>query len=132
MNSYLLIAACLIFLLGIFHSVLGEIKIFMRMKNAEELPVLRGIPLLWNRPDAARITIRMVWHLATVLAFCIATILTLLSLRSSLSENEVCFVKIIGSSMLLSFVLSLIVSKGSHMAWIFFLAIGMLCFIAVF
>ena len=131
MNLYLLSASSLIFILAIAHSVLGEIKILRHLKNVNDLPVLNGIPLLWKNTNATKLTIRMVWHLATVLAFCIATILFQLSLLTTLTLTETYLVITIGISMLVSCIVSFAFTKGNHASWIAFLVIGVLCVMAV-
>lgn len=132
MNPYLLIASSLIFLLAIAHSILGEIKILRHLKKVNDLPVLQGIPLLWKNVNASKLTIRMVWHLATVLAFCIAIILFQLSMLNSLTANEICIVFTIGISMFISCIVSFAFTKGNHASWIAFLVIGVLCVMAVY
>jgi hypothetical protein len=131
MNIYLLIASSLIFILAIAHSVLGELKILRHLKNVNDLPALNGIPLLWKNTNATRHTIRMVWHLATVLAFCIAAVLCKLAMLNSLTPTEVCIVITIGVSMLISCLAALLFTKGNHASWIAFLVIGILSLMAV-
>lgn len=97
------------------------------MKDVQTLPVLKGIPLLRNDPDAAKLTLRMVWHLLTALALGPISILGYFSFLSSLNGTEIFVVKMTAASMFLSFLISLIFSKGKHAAWIAFLAIGILC-----
>ena len=131
MNLYLLASAVLMVGLAVVHSVLGEIKIFRHIKDPDELPHLKGFPLIRKNDYAAKLTIRMVWHLITVMALALTAILFHLSLLPSLTGSEVCIVKIIGASMFASFIVSLIISKGSHVAWIAFLLIGTLCIMGV-
>ncbi len=132
MNLYLFISSCLTFLLAILHSVLGELKIFRYFNNVQGLPVLQGIPLLWKKPEAAKLTIRMVWHVTTVLALAIGIILCNYSFIQTLNTTDIYVIKIIGGSMLVSCLVSLILTKGSHASWIAFLIIGVLCFVSIF
>lgn len=131
MNYYLLFAASLTFLLGITHSILGEKKILRKLKQ-ENLPQMEGIPLLWKNADATRLTIRMVWHGTSILMFCIATILLYFSaLPHFLAEIHFTIIWVITVVMFLCCLVSFILSRGSHMAWLLFLLIGILCLVGV-
>jgi hypothetical protein len=131
MNIYLLSAAALLLLVALFHSVLGEMKIFMKMKDSQELPLLQGFPLLRKNPDATKLTLRMVWHIPTVLAFCLIGIIVRIAFLPSLNETEVSIIWIIGASVFVSFLVSLIMTKGIHGSWIAFLLTSILLMLGV-
>ena len=62
------LAAILIALLGLAHSVLGERYILVRLFHRE-------LPQLFGGTAFTRNTLRFAWHITTVLAFCISALL---------------------------------------------------------
>ena len=63
MNGALLAAAALAVVLGIAHSYLGERFILVRLFRRADLPKLVGSAELTKQ------TLRLAWHITTVLAF---------------------------------------------------------------
>ena len=125
MNTYLLTAAILCFVLGIAHSVLGEFLIFnskrykgnlVPSKQTEDLKE-RHLRILWAT-----------WHLASVFGSGIGAILMKLSLGKSQLNVAIADVVIqpIIYTMLLSSILVLIGTKGKHPGWIVLLSICVL------
>jgi hypothetical protein len=125
MNTYLLIAAILCFVLGIAHSVLGEFLIFnskrfkgnlVPSKQTEDLKE-RHLRILWAT-----------WHLASVFGSGIGAILMKLSLSKSQLNVAIADVAIqpIIYTMLLSSILVLIGTKGKHPGWVVLLSICVL------
>src|SRR5205809_279848 len=119
MNVYLFIASCLSVVLAFAHSLLGEIKIFKFLKD-EGLPTMQGIPFMWNINGPAKRTLRFVWHISSILGLGIAAILAYFSNQASIGKNEIFVVKMIAASMILSGLLTLVMSKASHLGWILF------------
>ena len=128
MNTYFLIAGILCFILGLVHSILGEVLIFkgkrnngsiIPSKNSTELKE-RHLRIIWAT-----------WHLASIFGWCIGIILV----KISLSQNDLNlkFIAMIIQSMMYTMfagsLLVLIGTKRKHPGWIVLLVIGMLLLI---
>jgi hypothetical protein len=79
MQAYLLGAAVVAALVGVIHSVLGEVLIFRKLSKGSIIPnqaaaplVLRNVRILWAT-----------WHLASAFGFGFAAILLILANRGS-------------------------------------------------
>ena len=117
----LLLAAALLLITGVAHSYLGERYILMRLFQRENLPKLFG-------GTAFTIgTLRFVWHLLTVVWFGVAY-LTLVASRGEISNKEVLLV--IAILALVSAAFPLYFTRGKHLSWIVFLAVGILVLLA--
>ena len=123
MNAYLIAAAALAFVVGLVHSVLGEIMIFRRMrKPGRVIPTDGGAILLGSN-------VRILWaswHVLTVFGWGMAAILVWLSQPISGSADDAAIVHVIGMSMLIGSVLVLIATKGRHPGWIGLLGVAVL------
>jgi len=117
MDIALYIAAFLIFLIGIIHSYLGELYILTRLFRHDNLPKLFGGTEFTKR------TLRFAWHITTIAWWGLAVILIFLA-QPNISKNTIGLV--IGITFLVHFAIALIASKGKHMSWIVFLAVGVL------
>lgn len=129
MNTHLLIASSLSVVLALAHSLLGELKILKHLKD-ENLAEMKGIPMMWKTFGFTKRTLRFVWHIASILGLGFAGILFYYSGLPTLYTNEIVVIKIIGTTMLLSGLVTLVLSKGSHMGWILFTAIALFCLMA--
>lgn len=118
MSALLFSAAVVAILVGSFHSVLGERYLLGRLLRSDHLPHLFGGPEFTAR------TLRFAWHLTTVAWWGFAAILILLA-RESASPKGI--LRVIAVTFLLTGVLTLIVSRGRHLAWIAFVFIGTVC-----
>lgn len=110
MNTYYLCAAILAFLLGLAHSLLGELLIFrtLRLRNAQ-LKWLspRHLAALWST-----------WHLVTVLGWTLAAAL----LWMAFPPHRIATLGLILSVFLAACALFWLAgTKGKHPAWIVFL-----------
>lgn len=122
MTTLLSIAAFLAFAVGAAHSYLGERYILVRLlRRPDALPRLRG-----GTEFTAR-TLRFAWHLTTLAWWGFAAILVLLA-REAVSFRNVCAV--LAATFLLSGAVTFLASRGRHLAWIVFLAIGAICLYA--
>lgn len=121
MKTALLIAALLTFGVGLAHSVLGERYILSRLFRRSDLPHLFGGPEFTER------TLRFAWHLTTIAWWGFATILVLLA-QESLSAQSVSGVAAV--TFLVTSAITAVVSRGRHLAWPVFLAIGATCALA--
>lgn len=122
MNILLVIAAALVALVGIAHSYLGERYILGRLFRRGNLPDL------FRKADFTKRTLRMAWHVMTVLGFGFAALLIVLA--SSDREDIRTMCQIISATFALSGLLSLVVSRARHLSWVAFFAIAGLVWIA--
>ena len=128
MNIYLFIAGILCFLLGIAHSILGEILIFKnKRKKGKLVPTLEGVDL---KSKHLRI-LWATWHLASIFGWCLGATILKISLIQGEPQTEFgCFfVDVSMISMLASSLLVFFSTKGRHPGWVVLLAIGILLFV---
>ena len=126
MNVFLLLAAAILFLIGIMHTVLAEWKgertLVRRITRARLLDSSDAQDLV------ARRIVRLAWHL-TSLTWCgIAAALTYLAFVEQ-TESLRMVVRILASTFLLHSVLSLVIVRGKHTSWYMFLLVSLLCFL---
>jgi hypothetical protein len=114
----LVTAAALIWLTGLAHSVLGERYILIRLfRHADSLPRLLGGTAFTVG------TLRFAWHLTTVAWWALAYMVYALA-HGPLSRDELLLV--IGATALVSAVFPLVFTRGRHLSWVVFLAVGAL------
>jgi len=113
----LYVAATLTLLIGVAHSWLGERYILTRLFRRGDLPTLFG------GQEFTRNTLRFAWHITTISWWGFATIL--LVMAGGPPAPKVLGL-IIGVTFLVHFVITLVASRGRHLAWPIFLAIGAL------
>ena len=118
MNSRLLAAAILSSVLGLAHSYLGERYILVRLFRRDDLPRLLG------RADFTKQTLRLAWHVTTVLAFGIAAVLIVLASPDHVSTQTIA--QIISITFAFSGLVALLFSRGQHLSWIVFFSIAVL------
>ena len=94
MNTYFLIAAVLIFLMGLSHSIMGERFFLVRLFKREPLHHF-GDAVFVNR------TTRIAWHLTTISWWNAAAVLIVLSFRP-LDHTEFLVGRIISNIFLLN------------------------------
>ena len=117
METALFLAAFLTVVTGIAHSVLGERYILGRLFKRADLPALSG---------SARYTasvLRLAWHVTTLAWFGLAAVLVLLA-RPAVPTQAIGLA--IGATFLAHFAIALVGSRGKHLSWPLFLAIGVL------
>ena len=115
-----LLAAAFAVALGIAHSFLGEKYILIRLFRRSDLPQFFGGTEFTIR------TLRFAWHLTSVAWWGAAALLFLLA-QGPLSSAAVSGV--LAAVFLVSAAITFIASRGRHLAWPVFLAIG---FIALY
>ena len=117
-KASLLIAAALLLLLGLVHSVLGERYILMRLFRRDNLPRLFGSDGFTKR------TLRFAWHLTTVVWLGVAVLLVRLAGAPPPGVPE------IGATLAVtagaSGLVALVGSRARHPAWIVFLVVALL------
>jgi hypothetical protein len=112
----LLLAAALIVLTGLAHSILGERTI---------------LPPLFGSDDFTRRTLRFAWHLTTVTWFAFAALLV--DASGALDErwgpaSVERGVQILEIGSAACGLVALLGSKGRHLSWVVFFAVAALCF----
>jgi hypothetical protein len=113
----LYIAAILIFILGLAHSVLGERFILVRLFRRDSLPKLFGSTEFTTR------TLRFAWHVTTVAWWGMAVLLWRAA-YGNLSQESV--LTVLGYTVIFSGVLPLVITRGRHLSWVvLFLAGGL-------
>jgi len=111
------IAALLIALIGVAHSILGERYILTRLFRRGDLPKLFGGPEFTQR------TLRFAWHLTTILAFGLAGLLVQLAQATP----AILLVRTIGWTLFMSGLLPLIHTRGRHLSWLVLFSAAALC-----
>ena len=111
------LAAALAIGLGIFHSVLGERYILIRLFRREHLPKLFGSDLFTKR------TLRFAWHLTTLAWFALAAVLLAVAAGPT---GPRFFTDLVAATALASALAAAVGSRGRHLAWVVFLAIATL------
>ena len=102
---------------GAAHSYLGERYILMRLLRRGDLPRLFGSDLFTRR------TLRFAWHLTTVAWWGLAALL-LVAARSPDPISRTALGGIVAGTFLASALVTLLGSRGRHLAWVVFLAIA--------
>lgn len=125
MNLSFLIAGILCFVLGIVHSIFGEILIFSSKREKGAIVPAKKSPDL--KAGHLRI-IWATWHLASVLGGCLGAILLKISLQPIGLDSEVSKMVVQSTifGMLAGCLLVLIGTKGKHPGWIVLLLIAIL------
>ena len=111
------LAAALTFGIGVAHSVLGERYILIRLFRRPDLPKLFGGSTFTAR------TLRLAWHVTTVAWWGAAGLFFAMAqapLSSAVTSRILAFVFLASSAI------TLVVSRGRHLAWPVFLAIGLI------
>jgi hypothetical protein len=109
------VAAILLLLLGVAHSVLGERFILVRLFRRGDLPRLFG------GPEFTIGTLRFAWHITTVAWWAIAVLLWQAG-SGTLTERST--LAVIGFAAVASGLLPLVITRGRHLSWVVLLAVG--------
>lgn len=121
METLFYAASFFAFAIGVIHSFLGERYILVRLIRRDNLPRLFG-----GTEFTAR-TLRFAWHITTIAWWGFAAILILLARQSFTLQN---LSLILALTFLATGAMTLIISRGRHLAWIVFLFIGCVCLYA--
>ncbi|WP_034695501.1 hypothetical protein [Acidovorax sp. NO-1] len=123
MNDHFYLAgAILMALIGVIHTVLGEVLIFQRMRVKGVVPTKGGEVL---RERNVRI-LWATWHLVTVLGFLVAVVIVhLIRMPAGSVESRLLVVSLIGA-MLASSLLVLVGTRGRHPGWAGLLVVALL------
>lgn len=126
MNTYLLAAALLAFVIGLIHSIFGEILIFRRQRRKGWIPTDGGQVL---KEPHVRIQWAN-WHITTAMGWGMAALLYWLATHGEQRATLVFVEQTIMLSMLASSALVLIGTKAKHPGWIGLLGVAALVWLA--
>lgn len=120
MNGYLVGAAVLAGGTAIAHSYLGERYILIRLFRRTDLPHLFGSDLFTRR------VLRFAWHLTSVAWFGFGVILAAASGTPGIAAvpAHATLLRYISLTFAVTAAITLVGSRGRHLAWIIFLAIA--------
>lgn len=122
MNATLLLAAVGLALVGLAHSVLGEILVFKALRVQGLVPTA-GYPVLRERH------VRILWcswHLVTLLGWALSALLWRLGTSASDTTLAWWTTDVVGMATLASGVLVFVATRGSHPAWFALMSIAAL------
>ncbi len=120
MNAFAVAGATLAFLLGVAHSYLGERLILIRLFRRPDLPHLLGSDVFTRR------TLRFAWHLTTVAFWGLACLL----LQVAQGVPRQALGAVIAGTFVLAALVTVIGSRGRHLAWPIFLLIAAAAWLA--
>lgn len=128
MNVYLSAAAALLVVIGLVHSVFGELLIFRRMRPRGVVPAEGGkllrsahVRILWAS-----------WHIVTVLGWCVAALLWWLAQPPNAHLARALPGAAAIAALAASSVLVLAGTRGRHPGWAGLLAAAVLAWIGIF
>jgi hypothetical protein len=124
MQMQLLAAGVLMILIGIAHSVIGEILIFRQLRAGTIVPLLAPPPL---RERHLRI-LWANWHLTSALGWGLAALLILIAVAPDPSSYAL-HVRIIAIATLAGSLLVLYATRGRHPGWIGLLVAAVLAWL---
>lgn len=107
------LAAGLLFLVGLAHSVLGERYILIRLFRRS------GLPPLFGGTAFTRRTLRFAWHLTTLAWWGLAAVLCVLA-QPAVDAG------LVGAIIGVTAVVTAVIARGRHLAWLVFLVAGVL------
>ncbi|MDY7092714.1 MAG: hypothetical protein SX243_07050 [Acidobacteriota bacterium] len=117
MQIALYAAAVLLVAIAAAHSYLGEQYILIRLFRRDNLPKLFG------GTEFTRLTLRFAWHITSLAWLGFAGVLVLLA-HPPADPSRLGLV--VGLTFLAHGLLAGVASKGKHLSWIVFLAVGIL------
>lgn len=123
MNWFLIVAAGIAFTGGLVHSVLGE-RIFIEVLPKFEFQTIFGDALFIPR------TLRFSWHLCTVAWWSMAVLFIYFAYAPAGPSSRF-VVGILAITYLVSGLLTLLISRGRHPAWIAFSITACLAWIGI-
>ena len=122
MNNPLLLAAAGLALVGLIHSVLGEVLVFRTLRTHGLFPTA-GYPVLRERQ------VRILWaswHLVTVLGWALSALLWRLATVAVETELAAWIADVAGAAALASGLLVFFATEGRHPAWFALMVIAAL------
>jgi len=123
LNTLLFAAGILSFIVGLVHSVLGELLVFKKLRADSLVPTSTAPPLKERNIRILWAT----WHLASFFGFAIGAILIHLA-SSELVPTFI--VNSIALSMTSGSILVLYATKAKHPGWVGLLLVAILCWLS--
>ena len=127
MNTYLIAAAALAFMVGLVHSVLGEVMVFSRMRQGLIVPTNGGsvlqqrhVRILWAS-----------WHVLTVFGWSFAAVLFLLASEPSAGHLRSSLLQAIAIAVLCGSSLVFYGTKARHPGWLGLLGVAVLIWLGI-
>lgn len=123
MNTTLLLAAAGLALVGLAHSVMGEILVFRQLRRTRGLVPTAGYPVLRERH------VRILWgtwHVVTLLGWALSALLWRLGTAASDSALQLWVMDVAGLATLASGVLVFVATRGAHPGWFALMSIAAL------
>jgi hypothetical protein len=117
----LYLACVLLFLTGLAHSYLGERYLLMRLFKRDNLPHLFGSTVFTIG------TLRFAWHLTTVAWWGMGALLYIAA-AGPIGREQI--LTVFGITALISAAFPIYFTRGRHLSWIIFLAVGVLLLLA--
>ena len=117
MSIALHVASALAVAIGAAHSYLGERYILIRLFRHADLPRLFGSDLFTRR------TLRFAWHLTTLAWWGFGALL-LVAARAAGPVSRSALGTVVAGTFLASALLTLVGSRGKHLAWLVFVGIA--------
>lgn len=114
MQTQLFWAGIVAILVGLAHTVLGEILIFRRLRQGGVVPT-QGQPVLRERH------VRILWaswHLVTILGWALAAILLVLAASGGGTPAKAAIAQIVIAALLAGSALVLFATRGRHPGWV--------------
>ena len=127
MNTYLVSAAILAFVVGLVHSILGELMVFSRMRQGLIVPTNGGSVL---RQPHVRI-LWASWHVLTIFGWSLAAVLLLLASEPSVGSLRDSLLQAVAVAMLLGSVVVFYGTKARHPGWLGLLAVAALIWLGI-
>ncbi len=122
MNTALMLAAGGLALVGVAHSVLGEVLVFRRLRT-------RGIVPTGGRPVLQEQQVRILWgtwHVTSVLGWALSAVLWRLATVPADTDLGAWVADVAGAAALFSGILVLFATEGRHPAWFALLVVAAL------
>lgn len=116
MQSYLVTAAALSVLIGVVHSVLGELLIFHKLRGGTLVPTHAAPPLAERHVRILWAT----WHVVSVFGFAFAAVLFRLGsvANATTASIQSAVLTAISVAFLGASILVLVATKGHHPGWL--------------
>ena len=127
MNTYFVGAAILIIVVGLAHSILGEMLIFSRMRQGRWVPTNGGSVL--HQPHVRILWAS--WHILTIFGWSFAAILFLVASESSAGTPRVAVLQSVAVATLLASVLVFYATKARHPGWLGLLGVAALIWVGI-
>lgn len=123
MQTFFIVAAIITVIVGVVHSVLGEILIFRKLRKRGLIPAEPAPPLKARHVKIIWAT----WHLASVFGFGISGIL--LSLSNSVLPPDPVIINALLFAFIVGSLLVCFATRGKHPGWVALLVAAALVYL---